>query len=66
MAMASPKVRSTSIECREFTELAGQYEVYSVPKMVVNDEYHFVGGLPESEFVDAVLAGAHPQDDSTA
>lgn len=56
MAMLSPHIKSTAIEAREFPELSGHYEVYSVPKIIVNDTESFVGGLPESEFVQAVLS----------
>lgn len=56
MASATPRIRSTSIEAREFPELAGHYEVYSVPKIVVNEIHSFTGGLPEKQFVQSVLA----------
>ena len=56
MATVSPHVRSTSIEAREFPELAGKYEVYSVPKIVVNETHSFTGGLPEKQFVEGILA----------
>ncbi len=49
-------MRSTSIEAREFPELAGKYEVYSVPKIVVNETHSFTGGLPEKQFVEGILA----------
>lgn len=58
MAMTNPLIRSTAVESQEFSELAGRYEVYSVPKIVVNETHHFVGGLPEPQFVEAVLEGA--------
>jgi len=65
MAMVSPRIRSTSIEAQEFPELSGQYEVYAVPKIVVNDAHSFTGGLPELQFVEAVLeASAGPQPPS--
>jgi hypothetical protein len=65
MALVSPRVRSTSIESREFPELAGHYEVYAVPKIVVNDTFEFTGGLPEPQFVDAILSGLGGGPDST-
>lgn len=57
LAMASPRIRSTAIEATEFREMSMQYEVSGVPKMIVNDSWSFLGALPESEFVDAVLSG---------
>ena len=56
MALASDKVRSTSVEAQEFPELSGHYEVRSVPKIVVNDSVAFTGGYPEPQFVDLVLS----------
>lgn len=53
--MVSPHVTSTSVECREFPALAADHDVYSVPKIVINDEASFVGGLPEGDFIGSVL-----------
>lgn len=72
MALAAARVRSTSIESREFPELAGRYDVYAVPKIVVNDLYAFTGGLAESQFVEVVLGaikgseGPAPEGETTA
>lgn len=57
LAMASPYIRSTAIEATEFREMSTRYQVRGVPMMVVNDSWSFLGALPESEFVDAVLSG---------
>jgi predicted DsbA family dithiol-disulfide isomerase len=65
MALMSDRVRSTSIEANEFPELSGKYDVHAVPKIVVNDKFDFTGGLPEQQFVDAVLraiSGAGPPE----
>ncbi len=56
LALASPHVRSASIEAQEFYEVAAAYNVQSVPKIVVNDHLEFTGALPEPAFVDAVLS----------
>ncbi|MCA1839033.1 MAG: thioredoxin family protein [Actinobacteria bacterium] len=56
MAMASRMITSTAIEAREFSEMSGKYDVYSVPKIIINDQHAFVGGLPEANFIDAVLS----------
>ena len=62
MALASEMVRSTSIEAQEFPELSGQYDVNSVPKIVVNDRFAFAGGYPEAQFVDLILSGLNEGD----
>jgi len=56
MALASPRVRSTSVEAQEFPELARRYEVSAVPKIVLNERVEFMGAVPEPIFLEAVLA----------
>jgi predicted DsbA family dithiol-disulfide isomerase len=58
MALASPNVRSTSIEAQEFMELARAYQVSAVPKIVLNDRVEFMGAAPEAMFLEAVQAAA--------
>jgi alkyl hydroperoxide reductase subunit AhpF len=55
MAVASERVRSTTIEATEFPDLSRAYQVMAVPKVVMNDRVEFEGALPEPEFLDAVL-----------
>jgi hypothetical protein len=42
----------------EFPDLAAQYHVRGVPKIVMNDTVELVGAQPEAEFVDALLRAA--------
>ena len=46
------------VESMEFPELANQYSVMAVPKIVVNDRIQFEGALPESDFLEQVLEAA--------
>jgi predicted DsbA family dithiol-disulfide isomerase len=62
MALASPLVRSTSIEAQEFPDLARQYQVSAVPKIVLNERVEFMGAVPEAVFLEAVLAAAADGD----
>jgi predicted DsbA family dithiol-disulfide isomerase len=55
-------VRTDVVEVSGFPDLAQQYNVYAVPKTVVNDTYEIVGALPERQFVEAVLHGAEGQE----
>ena len=55
MAVASPQVRADCVEANEFPDLAHQYAVMAVPKVVINDKIEFEGALPESQFLQAVL-----------
>lgn len=61
MALASPRVRSTSIEAQEFQELSRYYQVSAVPKIVLNDRVEFMGAVPESAFLEAVLAATEEE-----
>jgi predicted DsbA family dithiol-disulfide isomerase len=55
MAVASDRIRSTTIEATEFPELARAYGVMGVPKVVINDRVQFEGAVPEKDFLGAVL-----------
>lgn len=52
--MESPKVRTDIVEASEFPALATQYDVYGVPKIVINETTEFVGAQSEPAFVDYV------------
>ena len=62
MAIASPLVSARTIEASEFPDLSRRFEVQGVPRTVVNEAGAFVGALPESQFVGAILelAGVAP------
>jgi len=56
-------VTADIVEATEFPALAQRFNVYAVPKTVVNDAHEFVGALPEGHFVAAVaraVGGAAP------
>lgn len=54
-AMASDLVTADAVEATEFPELAMQYNVRGVPRIVVNEDHHFEGAMPEQYFVEEVL-----------
>ncbi len=58
IALENPHVSADSVEASEFRNLAARYNVYGVPKIVVNDTVQFEGALPEPQFVQAVLGAA--------
>jgi predicted DsbA family dithiol-disulfide isomerase len=66
MALASPRVRSTSVEAQEFPDLARRYQVSAVPKIVLNDRVEFMGAAPEPMFLEAVLAAVSEEDEADA
>ncbi len=54
-ALASDLVTADAVEATEFPELAMQYNVRGVPRIVVNEDHHFEGAMPEQWFVEEVL-----------
>jgi predicted DsbA family dithiol-disulfide isomerase len=68
MAMASPYVRTVTVEANEFPALAQQFGVQGVPRTVVNRSAAIVGALPEDRFVSSLLqlAGVQPEDQAAA
>ena len=55
MAMESDMVRADMVEASEFPHLAHKYNVFAVPKTVVNEEADFEGSLPEPLFLAQVM-----------
>ena len=53
--MLNAHVSADVVEASEFPELAQRYQIYGVPKTVINDRVAFEGALPEERFVSAVL-----------
>jgi glutaredoxin-like protein len=54
MAMESDLIKADMIEATEFSELANKYNVYGVPKIIVNDKIHIEGAVPESVFLNKI------------
>lgn len=55
LAFLNPNISSEMIEVTEFPDLAERYEVYGVPHIVINEQHHFEGNLPEPLFIEQVL-----------
>jgi hypothetical protein len=55
MAAANPLITADAIEATEFMDLTRKYRVTGVPKTIVNETIEILGGLPEHDFVRAVL-----------
>jgi hypothetical protein len=53
--MLNEHVTADVVEVSEFPELAQRYQIYGVPKTVVNDRVSFEGALPEERFVGEVV-----------
>jgi len=48
-------VRADMVESSEFPHLVYKYNVFAVPKTVVNEEVSFEGALPEPLFLEQVM-----------
>jgi glutaredoxin-like protein len=57
LAFVSPLVTTTTVQATEFYDLAREYRVSGVPKTVATNGHEVLGALPESQFVEALLAG---------
>ena len=55
-------MRADIVEASEFPELAERYNVYAVPKIVINETTEFVGAQPEAQFVRHVAQAGGTTD----
>src|SRR5438132_897118 len=62
LAVEISRVRADIVEAGEFPDLAERYNVYAVPKIVINDTVEFVGAQPEAEFVRYVAQAGGLQE----
>jgi len=53
-------VRADIIEASEFPELARRFNVYAVPKTVINGTGEVVGAVPELNLLEAVTSAVTP------
>lgn len=54
-SMANRMIESYMIEASEFPELSSKYDVYSVPKVVINEKVQFEGAAPEEQFLNYIF-----------
>jgi hypothetical protein len=62
MAIESDMVRADMVEATEFPHLVVKYNVFGVPKMVVNEAVEFEGAMPEPLFLAQVMKAAEKGD----
>ena len=56
LAMENKLINAAMVEANEFPELSKKYNVYAVPKVVINEKVQFEGALPENMFLNKVLS----------
>ena len=54
LALSSDKIKTQMIVVNEFPDLALNYSVRGVPKIVINNRIHLEGARPESDFIEAI------------
>lgn len=55
MAIESPFITADMIEASEFPHLVHKYNIFGVPKTVINETISFEGAVPENVFLENVL-----------
>jgi predicted DsbA family dithiol-disulfide isomerase len=55
LAMASDQVTADMVEAMEFPQLANKYDVYGVPRTVINEVIHIEGAVPEDMLMEELL-----------
>jgi predicted DsbA family dithiol-disulfide isomerase len=55
LAIASPWIRADMVEANEFPELSNRYQVYGVPRTIINDVIHIEGAQPESSVIEDLM-----------
>jgi hypothetical protein len=55
MAMECDLITADMVEATEFPALAQQYDIFYVPKTVINETTEFIGEVSESDFLEHVM-----------
>ena len=60
LAMESEWITADMVEATEFPHLANKYEVYGVPRTVINETIHIEGAVPEPMLVNELMKVLDP------
>ncbi len=55
LAFASDRVTADMVEASEFPHLATKYQVYGVPRTVINEVIQIEGAVPESALIPELM-----------
>ena len=55
LALASDWIEADMIEASEFPHLANKYQVYGVPRTVINEVIHLEGAYPEEMLLPELM-----------
>lgn len=54
LALSNPNIQAHMIEAQTFGDLSDEFNVSSVPKIVINNEFEFVGNQPLEVFLQTI------------
>ena len=60
LAMASDLITASMVEANEFPHLSTKYQVYGVPRTVIEDVIHVEGAVPEALLVEEMMKVLDP------
>jgi predicted DsbA family dithiol-disulfide isomerase len=55
LAIANPHITASVIEANEYPDLAQRYQVYGVPRTVINEKDAIEGAVPAGQLIDKVI-----------
>lgn len=55
LAFANEHISADMVEVSEFPHLAAKYQVYGVPRTVINEVIHIEGAVPENVLVPELM-----------
>jgi len=55
MALENDNIKADMINAQEFSELTQKYNVFAVPKIIINETIQFEGALDENAFLEKIL-----------
>jgi predicted DsbA family dithiol-disulfide isomerase len=58
--MASDLISASMVEANEFPHLSNKYQVYGVPRTVIEDVIHVEGAMPEAMLVEELMKVLNP------
>jgi predicted DsbA family dithiol-disulfide isomerase len=62
LALASDWIQADAVEANEFPYLANKYQVYGVPRTVINETIHLEGAYPEDMLLPALMQVIEDKD----
>jgi glutaredoxin-like protein len=60
LALASDLITASMVEANEFPHLSTKYQVYGVPRTVIQDVIHVEGAVPEAMLVEELMKVLNP------